>query len=115
MELSLSTVLREEPKAVAAKTVSRYPSSDVDLAFVVPNTVSAFDVHRAVRQGAGTLAVSVDLFDIYRGKGVSDDSRSLAFRIRLQAPDRTLTDEEVAAARQKSIDAVAKLGAQLRA
>jgi len=39
----------------------------------------------------------------------------LAFRIRLQAPDRTLTDEEVAAARQKSIDAVAKLGAQLRA
>ncbi|MCX6529826.1 MAG: phenylalanine--tRNA ligase subunit beta, partial [Actinobacteria bacterium] len=115
MELSLSTVLREEPKAVAAKTVSRYPSSDVDLAFVVPNSVSAFDVHRAVRQGAGALAVSVDLFDIYRGKGVSDDSRSLAFRIRLQAPDRTLTDEEVAAARQKSIDAVAKLGAQLRA
>jgi phenylalanyl-tRNA synthetase beta chain len=115
MELSLSTVLREEPKAVAAKTVSRYPSSDVDLAFVVPNTVSAFDVHRAVRQGAGTLAVSVDLFDVYRGKGVNDDSRSLAFRIRLQAPDRTLTDEEVADARQKSIDAVAKLGAQLRA
>jgi phenylalanyl-tRNA synthetase beta chain len=59
--------------------------------------------------------VSVDLFDIYRGKGVNDDSRSLAFRIRLQAPDRTLTDEEVADARQKSIDAVAKLGAQLRA
>jgi phenylalanyl-tRNA synthetase beta chain len=77
--------------------------------------VSAFDVHRAVRQGAGTLAVSVDLFDVYRGKGVNDDSRSLAFRIRLQAPDRTLTDEEVADARQKSIDAVAKLGAQLRA
>lgn len=115
MELSLSIVLREEPKVVVAKSVSRYPSSDVDLAFVVPSSVSAFDVHRAVRQGAGTLAVSVDLFDIYRGNGVSDDSRSLAFRIRLQAPDRTLTDEEVATARQKSIDAVAKLGAQLRA
>ena len=115
LELSLTTVLFELPKPIAAKTVSRYPSSDVDLAFVVENSVAAADVHRAVRQGAGTLAVAVDLFDVYRGKGVDAEARSLAFRIRLQAPDRTLTDDEVAAARQKCIDAAAKLGAQLRA
>jgi phenylalanyl-tRNA synthetase beta chain len=115
LELSLTTVLFEAPKPVAAKAVSRYPSSDVDLAFVVENSVAAADVHRAVRQGAGALAVAVDLFDVYRGKGVDAEARSLAFRIRLQAPDRTLTDDEVAAARQKCIDAAAKLGAQLRA
>jgi phenylalanyl-tRNA synthetase beta chain len=58
--------------------------------------------------------VSLDIFDIYRGKGVAEGSRSLAFRLRLQAPDRTLTDDEVAGVRQKCIDAAAKLGATLR-
>lgn len=114
VEVSLTTVLREEPKAVAAKPVSRYPSSDIDLAFVAPDELAAFDLHRALKSAAGNLAVGLELFDVYRGKGVDDGSRSLAYRLRLQALDRTLTDEEVAAVRQKCIDAAAKVGASLR-
>ena len=114
LEVSLSTVLREEPKPASAKSVSRYPSSDIDLAFVVPDAVVASDIQRALKSAAGQLAVSLDIFDIYRGKGVAEGSRSLAFRLRLQAPDRTLTDDEVAGVRQKCIDAAAKLGATLR-
>lgn len=114
LEVSLTTVLREEPKPASAKSVSRYPSSDIDLAFVAPDTVVASDIQRALKSAAGQLAVSLDIFDIYRGKGVAEGSRSLAFRLRLQAPDRTLTDDEVAGVRQKCIDAAAKLGATLR-
>jgi phenylalanyl-tRNA synthetase beta chain len=114
LEVSLSVVLREEPKPVAARPVSRFPSSDIDLAFVAPDAVSAADVHRALKSAAGNLAVVLELFDVYRGKGVAEGSRSLAYRLRLQAPDRTLTDDEVAAVRQKCIAAAEKLGAKLR-
>lgn len=114
LEVSLSVVLREEPKPVAARPVSRFPSSDIDLAFVAADTVAAADVHRALKSAAGNLAVGLDLFDVYRGKGVPEGSRSLAYRLRLQAADRTLTDDEVAGVRQKCIAAAEKLGANLR-
>jgi phenylalanyl-tRNA synthetase beta chain len=55
------------------------------------------------------------LFDVYRGTGVADDARSLAYRLRLQAPDHTLTDAEIADVRERAIRAVADAtGATLR-
>ena len=60
------------------------------------------------------LAESVALFDVYRGPGVQEGQRSLAYRLRLCADDRTLTDEEVGRVRQDCIEAVEGLGALLR-
>jgi phenylalanyl-tRNA synthetase beta chain len=114
VEVNLSLLLAESPKPAAAQVVSKYPSSDFDLAFVVSEKVSASTIQKAIRQAAGNIVVDVALFDVYRGKGVAEDSRSLAFRIRLQAPDRTLTETEVAEARAKSIAAAEKNGATLR-
>lgn len=51
---------------------------------------------------------------MYRGKGVAEGGRSLAYRLRLQAADRTLTDADVAQVRDKIIAGVSKLGASLR-
>ena len=114
VELNLSVLLAESPKPAAAQVVSKYPSSDFDLAFVAAEGISAAALQKAIRQAAGNIAVDVGLFDIYRGKGLADDSRSLAFRIRLQASDRTLTEKEVADARAKCIAAAEKIGASLR-
>ncbi len=114
LEVNLSVVLSEVTKPQSAQLVSKFPSSDFDLAFVVGNTVSAASMMKAIRQAGGNLLVDVALFDIYRGKGVSDDARSLAYRLRLQAPDRTLTDVEVSEVRAKCIAAAEKLGATLR-
>ena len=69
---------------------------------------------KAIRQGAGALLVDLDLFDVYRGAALGDGRRSLAYRLRLQAPDRTLTDGDVADVRAKVTAAAAKLGAELR-
>ena len=70
-----------------------------------PAAVSAVDVERTL-VGASPLVWSVDLFDTYRGPGVADDTRSLAYRVRFDSSERTLTDAEVAEARQALIDAV---------
>ena len=89
-------VLAAEPKPARWKATSRHPSSDLDLAFVLDEDVPAEKLEKAIRQGAGSLLVGLELFDVYRGAGVADGSRSLAFRLRLQAPDRTLTDADTA-------------------
>lgn len=114
LELHLDRLLANEPKVPMWKPTSRFPSSDVDFAFVVADTVSAEKMDKAIRQGAGALLADAQLFDVYRGPGVPDGSRSLAYRVRLQAGDHTLADSELTAARDRIIQAAAKLGATLR-
>jgi phenylalanyl-tRNA synthetase beta chain len=114
LELDLSTLLNETPKPVQARDINRFPSSDIDLAFVVAESVSADTVQRALRQAAGKKLVSIELFDVYRGPGVPEDQRSLAFRLRVQQPGGTLTEVDLAEIQQSCIAAASKVGASLR-
>ena len=89
-----------------SRPLSRFPSSDIDLAFVVPDAVPAGSVEQTLRQTGGDLLESVELFDVYRGASLPDGSRSLAFHLRFCALDRTLTDEEIGGLRARCIGAV---------
>ena len=60
------------------------------------------------------MLVDLSLFDVFRGAGVPDGARSLAYRLRLQAHDRTLTDTDVADLVAKVVKVTEKLGATLR-
>jgi phenylalanyl-tRNA synthetase beta chain len=94
---------------------STFPTSDVDVAFEVPDEVPATTVEACIRRAAGELLWSVSLFDVFRGGPVTAGHRSLAYTLRLQAPDRTLTDADVAEVRSRVIDRAAQeLGAKLR-
>lgn len=95
-------------RALEPTPVSRFPSSDIDLAFVVPEEVPAQMVERTLAAEGGQLLESVQLFDVYRGDSLGEGVRSLAYRLRFCAPDRTLTDEEVGALRAACIAAVAR-------
>jgi phenylalanyl-tRNA synthetase beta chain len=88
------------------RLVSRFPSADIDLAFSVPDDVPVHEVEASLRDALGELAAEVALFDVFRGAAIGDGRRSLAFAIRLQAPDRTLTDDDVQQVRQRAIAAV---------
>jgi phenylalanyl-tRNA synthetase beta chain len=115
LELDLDVVLGSEPRPARWKATSRHPSSDLDMAFVVDESVPAEKLEKAIRQGAGNLLVGLELFDVYRGPAVAAGTRSLAYRLRLQAPDRTLTDADTAAVVAQVRTAADKLGAALRA
>ncbi len=97
-----------------ARPVSRFPSSDVDLALVLPDATPAHVVEEAL-SGADPLVDRVELFDVFRSDAFGADRRSLAYTVRLQALDRTLGDAEVAAARDALIAAARGVGAELRA
>jgi phenylalanyl-tRNA synthetase beta chain len=114
LELDLTRLLTPDPKVPQWKPISRYPSKDVDLAFVVPETTTAEKIDKAIRQAAAGLLVDLALFDVFRGAGLPDGSRSLAYRLRLQAHDRTLTDTDVADLVAKVVKVTEKLGATLR-
>jgi phenylalanyl-tRNA synthetase beta chain len=108
IELDLGELLRGPHGGRSYRHVSKYPSADIDLAFVVGETVAASAVEGSIRKGAGKLLVGLELFDVYRGVGVPDGHRSLAYRLRLQAPDRTLTDTDIAEVRAATIRTVEK-------
>jgi phenylalanyl-tRNA synthetase beta chain len=85
-----------------------------DVALVVDGSVPAATVEAALRSGAGPLLESVRLFDVYTGPQLGEGKKSLAFALRFRAPDRTLTAEETATARQAAVAAAAGAGAVLR-
>jgi phenylalanyl-tRNA synthetase beta chain len=116
LEVDLDALLNDTPRRSQLLTaVSKFPSSDVDLAFVVEDGVPAAAVEATLRGGAGGLLEELALFDVYGGVGMPPGARSLAYRLRLCAPDRTLTDEEVAEVRARCITGVEQAhGARLR-
>jgi phenylalanyl-tRNA synthetase beta chain len=98
-----------------ATPVSRYPSSDIDLAFVVDDAVPASQVAEVLVGAGGELLESVQLFDVFRGESLGASHRSLAYRLRFCALDRTLTDAEVGELRLACIAAAEReVGAVLR-
>ena len=115
LEVDLETLLALPHGQRPYRRVSRYPSSDIDLAFEVDEGTPASAVGSCLTAAAGDLLADLSLFDVFRGAPVADGRRSLAFTLRFQADDRTLTDAEVAAVRTACIDAVqSNLSATLR-
>jgi phenylalanyl-tRNA synthetase beta chain len=76
---------------------------------------AAESVMEAIRAAGGPLLAAVRLFDLYRGNQLGPGKKSLAFSLQFQAPDRTLTDQDVEGEKRRILGAVERaLGARLR-
>ena len=94
--------------------VTTFPAVHQDLAIVVGEEVPAARVREAVLAGGGELLRSATVFDLYRGEQLGAGRKSLALRLEFRAPDRTLTDAEVAELRESIEAALAEIGGSLR-
>jgi phenylalanyl-tRNA synthetase beta chain len=92
-EVETRALLEGEPARFQA--VSRMPTVRRDLAIIVAESRSAGEILAEIRKAVPRCVREVEVFDQYRGKGVDDGGKSLAFRIVMQDTDRTLTDAEV--------------------
>jgi len=113
-EIDLDALVAAAPDLGPRPEFSSFPVAKEDLAFIVEDSVAAAVLHDVVA-GASDLIESVRLFDVYTGDQVPAGHKSLAFAVRLRAPDRTLTEDDIRAAREAAIEAAAGLGAVLRA
>lgn len=100
---------------VQATPISTFPPVKQDLAFTVPESVTAAALAQAVREGAGDKLESIELFDVFTGEQVGEGMKSLAFAVTFRAQDRTLDSEDSEAIREAIVAKAAELGAQLRA
>jgi phenylalanyl-tRNA synthetase beta chain len=94
--------------------VTTYPAVYEDIAVMVDEAVPAAEVRAAVVSGGGELLRSATVFDLYRGEQLGEGRKSLAVRLEFRAPDRTLTDEEVAKRREAITERLAEIGGTLR-
>ncbi|WP_283132939.1 phenylalanine--tRNA ligase subunit beta [Rhizohabitans arisaemae] len=115
MELEPERLGARAEGVAQAPRVSPYPVAIQDVALVVPAETPVAAVAAALAEGAGELLESVRLFDVYTGEQVGEGNKSLAYTVRFRALDRTLTAEEITAARDGAIARAAELtGARLR-
>jgi phenylalanyl-tRNA synthetase beta chain len=95
--------------------IPRYPYIERDLSVIVEEKVSGDMIKHLISRLGHDIIASVILFDLYRGKSIPEGCQSMAFRIRYQSEDRTLTDEEVQEVHSHVADALAReLGATMR-
>jgi phenylalanyl-tRNA synthetase beta chain len=106
-ELDLDAV--PEPRTAVHRDVTSFPEVREDLAIVVSEQVTAAQVLETVRRSGGPLLSSVEVFDVYRNPELLGEGNvSLALRLSYRAPDRTLTDDEVAERREAITTALAE-------
>ena len=111
-ELDCSAVWQRQK--VHYQTVSKFQPVRRDLAFVVPEAMNAHTLLAALHAVAEPLVRDVGLFDVYRGQGLPEHSKSLAVRVLLQDDGKTLTDAEVDSVMTRLVSAAAAVGAALR-
>ena len=114
-EINFTAVLELLLPDATYTPLPKYPSVTRDLALICDEAVTVAEVENVITASAGKLLRGVKLFDIYRGVGVPEGKKSMAFSLELRADDRTLTDTDSEQAVAKVLKALAeKLNATLR-
>ncbi|MBI4898567.1 MAG: phenylalanine--tRNA ligase subunit beta [Actinobacteria bacterium] len=113
-ELNLQALSALLPEPVTYEPISTFPPAREDIAVVVEAERTADEVLGVVREAGGKLLSGAGVFDVYEGEQVGEGRKSLAIRLTYSAPDRTLTDDEVAAARAKITERLESIGGLLR-
>ena len=115
-ELELAELFAESREPVTYEDVINFPLVRQDIAVAVAEDVEAGALVAAAREAAGPELREAQVFDVYRGEQVGEGRKSVAIRLAFQSAERTLSDEDAAALRERIVAALAKrYGAELRA
>jgi phenylalanyl-tRNA synthetase beta chain len=112
--VDLGKLAAAAPAVTPFRAFASVPSLRQDIAVTLPGDVSAAQVLQRARRAAGEILDDVSVFDVYTGEQVGEGRRSLALALTFGAPERTLTDEDVAPVRERIVSALAELGGELR-
>jgi phenylalanyl-tRNA synthetase beta chain len=115
-EVDLDRLVTHADAVPTYRDLTSFPALRQDLAVAVSDDVPAAAVLQVVTDAGGDLLADARVFDVYRGAQVGEGRTSLALALQFRAPDRTLSDDDVAPLRDRIVEALkAKLGGELRA
>ena len=110
MEINLDKLLAKRTGKMKYKEISKYPTVKKDLSIVIDNNITANEIAMQIKKAAGSLLLDSEVFDVYTGKGIDNNKKSVAFSLTFGANDRTLTDEEINSILDKIIEKLSKIG-----
>lgn len=113
-ELEFEVLAARMPGPAEYRSISPFPPVREDIAVIVDADTTAEAVVTVVRKAGGPLLTAASIFDVYEGEQVGEGRKSLAIRLTYSALDRTLTDEEVAKAREAIKSELEQIGGSLR-
>ena len=114
-EINLSILKDIRVGSIKFKEINKYPTIEKDMAFIVNKNVLSEDISKEIKKSGGKLVTGIEIFDVYTGENVDENSKSIAFKVIFEDYTKTLTDEEVMPIFNKIIDSVEKkFNAKLR-
>ncbi|MFT7671175.1 MAG: phenylalanyl-tRNA synthetase beta chain [Planctomycetota bacterium] len=113
-QISLDELLASKRQPLGYRPIPRFPGNKVDVALAMPIEVPAADLVKAIEKSGKGQVASVELFDLYRGPGLGEGKKSLAYHVLLQSDQKTLTDKDAAKFIKRLERAAQELGGELR-
>ncbi len=113
-EINFTKLAAIDEPLVKHEQLPKFQGLDIDISVVIDRKKTVGDIEKEIRKADKNLIKRVKLFDLYEGEHVEKDKKALAFRVLLQASDRTLTDEEMSSIQKKIFQNLEKIGGVIR-
>ena len=114
MEINLDKLLDKKVGKMKFKEISKFPSIKKDLSILVDKNIPSKDIELKIKKKAGKLLTDIKVFDLYEGKNIMNNKKSLAYSLTFSDPARTLQDDEVNTIMENIISDLEKSGMELR-
>jgi len=108
LEINVDKLMLGQPRGLKFQALSRQPSVERDLSFVMPKNLQASQVEAVIRQNAGGLLKEMKIVDVFHGGSLKESEQSLSFRLSFQDPNLSLADVQVNELRDKIVNAVSQ-------
>ena len=114
MEINLDKLLDKKVGKMKFKEISKFPSIKKDLSILVDKDIPSKEIELKIKKKAGKLLTDIKVFDLYEGKNILNNKKSLAYSLTFSDPSRTLQDEEINTVMENIISDLEKSGMELR-
>ena len=114
LDFSMDKLFENADFDLEFKAIPKFPAVNRDLAVVCDESVPVLDLKNIIVKNAGNILENVELFDVYKGKQVLENKKSVAFNLTFRSKDSTLSDEQVNASIKKIIKSFEQIGISLR-
>lgn len=112
--INFTELMKLKPQEKFYKKIPKFPGIEIDVSVIFDTTTEIATIEKVIREADKELISDVKLFDIYQGEGIEKNKKATAFKINLQAQDRTLTDAEMTATQNKIFSNLEKIGGIIR-
>ncbi|MGI6509380.1 MAG: phenylalanine--tRNA ligase subunit beta [Erysipelotrichaceae bacterium] len=114
-EINLDALFKEKPSRIKFEKIARYPAVNYDLALVVKEEITAEQIVSTINKAGGKLLDVVEIFDVYRGKGIQEGYKSIAVSISYRSDEKTLSENDIMPTHKQVLSQLdSKLDAVLR-